>query len=187
MSLILNHPEVLKKARAELDNYVGQEKLVDEPDLPKLNYLQCIINETLRLFPAAPLLVPRESSDDCTIGGFNVPRGTMLLTNGWAIQRDPQVWEDPTSFRPERFVSGESEAYKLVPFGLGRRQCPGAGLANRVMGLTLGALIQCFDWERVSEELVDLSEGRGLTMPKDKPLEAMCKAREEMINVLSGL
>ncbi|KAH7850062.1 hypothetical protein Vadar_027280 [Vaccinium darrowii] len=187
MSLLLNNPKVLDKARAELDVIVGGNRLVDEPDLSKLPYLQNIVNETLRIFPAAPLLVPHESSDDCTIEGYDVARGTMLLVNAWAIHRDPKVWEDPTSFRPERFEGGENQAYRLIPFGIGRRSCPGAGLANRVVGLALGALIQCFDWERIGDELVDLSEGQGLTMPKSKPLEAMCQPREMMVNVLLEL
>ncbi|KAK3016872.1 hypothetical protein RJ639_005887 [Escallonia herrerae] len=187
LSLLLNHPEVLAKARDELDNQVGHNRLADEPDLPKLHYLHSIVNETLRLFPAAPLLVPHESSDDSTVGGFDVPRGTMLLVNAWALHRDPNIWDDPTTFRPERFEGGAGEAYKFVPFGIGRRQCPGAGLANRVVALALAALIQCFEWERVSEDLVDLSEGVGLTMPKALALEARCRAREQMIGVISDL
>ncbi|XP_028062691.1 isoflavone 3'-hydroxylase-like [Camellia sinensis] len=184
MSLLVNHPEVLKKARAELDIQVGQECLIDEPDLSKLNYLQAIISETFRLFPAAPLLVPHMASNDCTIGGFDVPRDTILLVNAWAIHRNPQVWNDPTSFKPERFEGGEAEGHKLMPFGMGRRSCPGAGLAQRVVGLTLASLIQCFEWERVSEKAVDLTEGKGLTMPKLEPLEVMCKARVIMNKVL---
>lgn len=187
MSLLLNHPKVLDKARAELDAVVAESRLVDESDLSKLPYLQNIINETLRLFPAAPLLVPHESSDDCTIGGYDVARGTMLLVNAWAIHRDPKVWEDPMSFRPERFEDGENQAYGFIPFGVGRRSCPGAGLGNRVVGLALAALIQCFDWVRIGDELVDMSEGPGLTMPKSKPLEALCQPREMMVNVLSEL
>ncbi|KAK3019702.1 hypothetical protein RJ639_003936, partial [Escallonia herrerae] len=187
LSLLVNHPKVLEKARAELDSYVGQDRLVDEPDIPKLHYLQSIVNETLRLFPAIPLLVPHESSANSTVGGFDVPRGTMLLVNAWAMHRDPTVWDDPTTFRPERFEGGENGAYKFVPFGMGRRQCPGAGMANRVVALTLAVMIQCFEWERVSEELVDMSEGVGITMPKALPLEAMCRAREQMIRVLSEL
>ncbi|GFZ10189.1 cytochrome P450, family 81, subfamily D, polypeptide 5 [Actinidia rufa] len=187
MSLLLNHPEILRRARAELDEIIGEDRLVDEPDLINLPYLQNIINETLRLFPAAPLLLPHESSGDCTIGGFDVPRGTMLLANAWAIHRDPKWWDDPTSFKPERHESKEGDPYKFIPFGIGRRSCPGAGLANRVMGLALAGLIQCFEWERVSEELVDMSEGQGLTMPKLKPLETMCRPRERMIRVLSEL
>ncbi|KAK3019704.1 hypothetical protein RJ639_003938 [Escallonia herrerae] len=104
MSLLLNHPKVLAKARDELDNQVGHNRLADEPDLPKLHYLHSILNETFRLFPEAPLLVPHESSDDSMVGGFDVPRGTMLLVNAWALHRDPKIWDDPTTFRPERLV-----------------------------------------------------------------------------------
>ncbi|KAJ4826895.1 hypothetical protein Tsubulata_048175, partial [Turnera subulata] len=167
LSLLLNHPTVLKKAKAELDNQVGQYRLVDEDDLSKLPYLQSNINETTRLYPAAPLLVPHQSSDNCTVGGYHIPRGTMLLVNAWAMQRDPAI-----------LMMQDIDPYKLVPFGVGRRACPGAGLAKRVVGLALASLIQCFDWERVGEGEVDMTEGTGLTMPKAKPLEAMCKARE---------
>ncbi|KAK2635306.1 hypothetical protein Ddye_030098 [Dipteronia dyeriana] len=182
MSNLLNHPEVLKKVRDELDAQVGQEHLIDEPDVPKLQYLQSIISETLRLYPAGPLLVPHMSSSYCTVGGYDVPADTILLVNAWSIHRDPKLWEDPTSFKPERFESREEgdqgQEHKLMPFGVGRRACPGMGLAQRVVGLTLGSLIQCFEWERVDEkEIVDMTEGKGITMPKAVPLVAMCKAR----------
>nr|XP_043614590.1 cytochrome P450 81Q32-like [Erigeron canadensis] len=187
MSLLLNHPNVLRKARAELNKYIGHERLVQEADLPNLPYLQCVINETLRLFPSAPLLVPHEPSEDCTIGGYNVARGTIVIVNAWAIHRDPAVWEDPLSFKPERFENVDKEGYRFIPFGMGRRQCPGSGLAGRVVGLTLASLIQCFEWKRIGEELVGLSEGNGLTMPKKEPLQAMCKTRKEMSHVLKNL
>ncbi|XP_008238634.1 PREDICTED: isoflavone 3'-hydroxylase-like [Prunus mume] len=177
MSNLLNRPDVLQRARAELDAQVGQERLVEEHDISKLPYLQSIISETFRLYPAAPMLLPHFSSDDCTIGGFDVPRGTMVLINAWAIHRDPKLWDDPESFIPERFRSGEDLSHQLMPFGLGRRSCPGSGLAQRTVGLTLGSLIQCFDWVRVSEKEIDMAEGKGLTMPKLVPLEVMCKAR----------
>ncbi|KAH0718663.1 hypothetical protein KY285_014694 [Solanum tuberosum] len=131
-------PEVLEKARTEIDNHVGKDRLVDEADLPKLKYLQSIISETLRLFPAAPMLLPHESSEDCKVAGFHIPRGTMLLVNAWAIHRDPLHWEDPDSFKLERFEGVEVESWKLLPFGMGRRACPGSGLAQRVVGLALG-------------------------------------------------
>ncbi|KAJ7952801.1 putative Cytochrome P450 [Quillaja saponaria] len=185
MSNLLNHPEVLKKARDELDQHIRKEdSLIDEPDITKLPYLQSIINETLRLFPAAPLLVPHLSSDDCTIGGYDLPRDTILLVNAWAIHRDPNLWTDPMSFKPERFEC-PGEANKLISFGLGRRSCPGMGLAQRTVGLTLGSLIQCFDWERVGEEEIDMTEGKGVTMPKVIPLEAMCKPRPVMRKITS--
>ncbi|KAL5556878.1 hypothetical protein UlMin_039114 [Ulmus minor] len=180
MTNLLNHPQVLRKAKAEIDSLIGEDHLVDEPDLSKLNYLQSIISETLRLYPAAPLLVPHYSSEDCTVEGYDVPRDTILFVNAWSIHRDPKLWDDAESFKPERFENGEGEGYKLMPFGLGRRACPGIGLAQRVMGLALGSLIQCFEWERVGEEEIDLAEGEGLTMPKVVPLEAMCRSRPIM-------
>nr|QUN00495.1 cytochrome P450 81AP5 [Tripterygium wilfordii] len=186
MSNLLNHPEVIDTARAEMDCQVGQESLIEEPDVSKSHYIQAIISETLRLNPVAPLLVPHLSSDDCTLGGYYVPRDTILLVNAWVIHRDPTIWDDPSSFKPERFLKGDSESAKLVPFGLGRRACPGSGLAQRVIGLTLGSLIQCFEWKRVSEELVDMSEGKGVTVSKLEPLEAMCKARPIVNKLLSN-
>ncbi|CAL2234036.1 unnamed protein product [Prunus armeniaca] len=152
MALLLNHPEAMEKVRAEIDTKVGQESV-------------------------------RWKSKTCR-RGFDVPRHTMLFINAWAIHRDPELWEDPTKFKPERFEgwSGEgSEGYKLVSFGAGRRGCPGAGLASRLVRLALGSLVQSFEWERISEENVDMSEGLGLTMPRAKPLEAMCKPRPLML------
>ncbi|XP_073039473.1 cytochrome P450 81Q32-like [Primulina eburnea] len=186
MSALLNHPEKLEKAKAELDSFVGSNRLIDESEVPKLPYLQNIISETFRLFPAAPLLVPHESSDDCKIGGYDIPKGTILLVNAWAIHRDPMTWDDPASFKPERFEGKEIGPAKLLPFGMGRRSCPGSGLAQRVVGLTLGSLVQCLEWRRISEEMVDLSEGIGISMPKAIPLEAECKAREVLHNVFSS-
>ncbi|KAH6825079.1 cytochrome P450 [Perilla frutescens var. hirtella] len=180
MSLLLNHPHVLNKAREELETKIGKQRLIVEEDLSTLPYLQNIILETFRLFPAGPLLVPHESSSDCTIGGYDIPSGTLLFVNAWAIQRDPKVWEDATSFKPERFEGVEVEVHKLMPFGMGRRSCPGAGLAQRVVGLALGSMIQCFDWKRVNSEEVNLAEGDGLTMPKLEPLQAMCTPRKIM-------
>ncbi|GLU13491.1 hypothetical protein SLE2022_301240 [Rubroshorea leprosula] len=183
MSNLVNHPDILEKARVELDREIGQEVLMDESDISKLRYLQNIISETLRLYPAAPLLAPHVSSEDCVVGGYDVPRDTILLVNAWAIHRDPELWDDPTSFKPERFEGEEGEAQKVLPFGMGRRACPGAGLAQRVVGLTLGSLIQCFEWERIGKEKVDMSERRGITMPKAIPLEVRCRARHIMNKV----
>ncbi|KAJ8747976.1 hypothetical protein K2173_012949 [Erythroxylum novogranatense] len=187
MSLLLNNPEALQKAFDEIKVVIGQNRLLDEQDLPKLNFLQNIINETFRLFPPAPLLLPHESSEDSTVSGFFVPKGTMLLVNTWSMNRDPKQWEAPEHFFPERFHDAEGTGYKLLPFGAGRRACPGAGLAKRVIGLTLGLLIQCFEWERVSKVKIDMTEGTGLTMPRARRLEAVCRLRNDMIKVLSTL
>lgn len=175
MSLLLNHPDALNKVRTELDLHVGSDRLVDESDLPNLNYLQCVIKESLRLYPPTPIVPAHESSEECTVAGFNVAAGTMLLVNLWALQRDPEVWVDPTSFKPERFEVGGAEKM-MMPFGFGRRACPGEGLALRVVGLALGGLIQCFEWKRDCEE-VDMGVKVGVTMPKAQPLEALCRPR----------
>ncbi|XP_050206449.1 cytochrome P450 81Q32-like [Mercurialis annua] len=189
MASLVNYPDILHKAKTEIDLQIGQERLLEESDLPNLPYLQNIISETLRLYPAGPLLVPHYSSSDCIIGGYNIPKNTIVLINAWAIHRDPTIWDDPSSFRPERFEAyykhGDHHAYNFIPFGTGRRACPGIGLAQRVLGLTIGSLIQCFEWKRVDEKLVDMSEGKGISMPKAEPLEVMCKARTIMNKVLA--
>nr|ALG05127.1 cytochrome P450 [Sinopodophyllum hexandrum] len=188
MSLLLNNPDLIKKAQSEIDLQIEPGRPIDESDLNKLPYLHCIINETLRMYPAGPLLIPHESSEDCEIGGYNIPCGTMLLVNLWAIQNDPNLWKEPRKFRPERFEGyqgGVRDGFKLMPFGSGRRGCPGEGLAMRVVALTLGSLLQCFDWQRVGEEMVEMSEGTGLTLPKLHPLEAHCRPRSIMLNFLS--
>ncbi|KAJ6841978.1 putative isoflavone 3'-hydroxylase [Iris pallida] len=187
MSLLLNNPDKLKKARDEIDACIGNDRLLQETDLPNLPYLQCVITETLRLYPAAPLLVPHESAEECTVGGYHIPRGTMLLVNAYAIHRDPETWAEPERFEPERFEDPKGEGNKTLPFGMGRRRCPGEGLGVRVVGIVLGTMIQCFEWERVGEEEVDMTEGSGLTLPRAKPLEAMYRPRESMLSVLSRL
>lgn len=184
MSLLLNHPHIITKARSEIENLTGEKRHVEESDLERLPYLQCVIKETLRMYPVGPLLVPHESSADCRVGGYHIPRGTMLLVNAWAIQNDGKNWEDPAVFKPERFLvddaaaaAGVGDGLRYMPFGAGRRGCPGEGLALRVVGLVLGSLIQCFEWERIGEEMVDMAEGTGLTMPKAHHLQAKCTPR----------
>ncbi|CAK9317102.1 unnamed protein product [Citrullus colocynthis] len=187
LSLLLNHPQILKKAQTEIDNQVGHQRLIDESDMAHLPYLRGIINETLRMYPPAPLLAPHESSEDCFVGGYHIPRGTMLYVNIWAIQNHPGIWAHPRKFDPDRFNQLDTENYKfnLMPFGLGRRGCPGEGLGLRMIGLVLGSLIQCFDWERPSDELVDMTEGIAVTMPKAQHLHAKCRPRPISVNLLS--
>nr|BAP46308.1 cytochrome P450 [Phryma leptostachya] len=187
MSLLLNHPEIMEKARKEIDTLVGHDRLVEEHDLQKLRYLHCIILETLRLYPSVPTLLPHVPSQDCQIGGYNIPKGTMIFVNAWAIHRDPKVWDEPLSFKPERFETLEVETHKLLPFGMGRRACPGAGLAQKYVGLAVASLIQCFDWERPSADKIDMTERYGTTLPRAKTLEALCKPRNVMDKVLHQL
>ncbi|XP_057449565.1 cytochrome P450 81E8-like [Lotus japonicus] len=177
MAELLNHPALLEKARNELESQIGNERVMEEAEVTKVPYLEKIISETLRLHPAVPMLLPHYSSEDCTVGGYHVPRNTMLMVNAWAIHRDPNLWVDPLQFVPERFENGGADARWVIPFGMGRRSCPGSGLAQRTMGLTLGSLIQCFEWKRIGTEEIDMTEGRGTIIPKAIPLEALCKAR----------
>ncbi|KAG6402534.1 hypothetical protein SASPL_134730 [Salvia splendens] len=179
-SLLLNNPDALTKAQAEIDRQIGHSRLVDDSDLPHLPYLQAVIKETFRVCPVGPMLVPYELSKVCTVGGYRVPSGTMLFVNAWAIQRDPKIWQDPTKFKHERFFDfdGKKElSYASMPFGYGRRGCPGESLALRVVGLVLASLIQCFEWERLDDEMVDLTGAPELSMPKAQPLVARCRPR----------
>ncbi|OMO76480.1 Cytochrome P450 [Corchorus olitorius] len=180
MSHLLNNLNALEKIKAELDFHVGHDKLLNEADLPKLHYLQNVIFESLRLSPPVPLLVPHLSSDKCKIGGYEIPEDTILLVNVWAIHRDPKLWAEATSFKLERFENGKKIEgyYKMLPFGLGRRSCPGMDLGHRIVGLALGSLIQCFEWKRVGLEKIDMSEGKSLNLLKAEPLEALLRARK---------
>ncbi|XP_031737068.1 cytochrome P450 81Q32-like [Cucumis sativus] len=175
LSQLLNNPEILKKSKEEIDCLIGRERLVSEADLPNLSYLQGIIFDTLPLHPPAPLLVPHCALfEECKIKGYDTPRDTIVLIHAWAIHRDSSLWENVTKFKPERHTSViEGELYKLIPFGVGRRACPGVGMAQRVVGLALASLIQSFEWK--SHSLIDMSESKGLTMPKAQPWVAHCK------------
>uniref|UniRef100_A0ACD5XHC6 Uncharacterized protein n=1 Tax=Avena sativa TaxID=4498 RepID=A0ACD5XHC6_AVESA len=188
IALLLNNPDVLVKATEEIDAVVGMPRLLEERDLTCLPYLRCIIAETLRMYPIAPHLTPHQASCDCIVadGQYVIRQGTMLLVDVYSMQRDPAMWDDPTIFKPERFAVGKDiteggdKKLKMMPFGMGRRKCPGEGLAWRTVGVALGVMVQCFRWERVGQEKVDMTEGSGFTMPMDVPLMVMCRPREEL-------
>jgi cytochrome P450 len=183
LSHLLNNPGVYKKAIAEIDTQVGTNRLIRESDLASLPYLNCIVNEVLRLNPGSPLLVPHEAREEVLLGGYAIPRGTMLLVNAYQIHRDPKSWEDPMNFMPERFER-RKEGNWMIPFGMGMRKCPGEELARHEVGIIIGSLIQCFDWERIDDELIDLREGSGLTLPKAVPVEALYRPRQVMLKTL---
>ena len=179
LSLLVNHPEVLKKVHAELDTHVGKERQVSGSDLKNLTYLDAIIKETLRLYPAAPLPVPRESITDCMVGGYHIPADTWLFVNLYKLHRDPQVWPEPLEFRPERFLTTHKDYdvrgqnFALMPFGAGRRICPGVAFALQAMQFTLANLLHGFEISTPSGEKVDMTEGFGLTHLKASPLEVI--------------
>ena len=129
LSLLLNNRDALKKVQEELDIQVGNRLLVTESDTKNLVYLQSIVKETLRLYPAAPLSVIHEAIEDCTVNGYHVSAGTWLIFNLQKIHRDPHVWSNPSEFRPKRFLTTHKDIdvrgkkFQLIPFGSGRRMC----------------------------------------------------------------
>ena len=177
LSELLTHPAAMAKARQEIEQVVGNNRIVEESDLPNLPYIRSVIKETLRLHPGGPFIA-RESSKDCTVGGYHVPANTRLFINTWAINRDPAHWDEPHLFRPERFMGEKKDVdvrgqnFEVLPFGSGRRGCPGVNLALLTVPTTVAALVQCFDW-KVGEDgngVVDMEEGFGLSLPRAKPL-----------------
>ncbi|GFQ04144.1 cytochrome p450 81d11 [Phtheirospermum japonicum] len=189
MSLLLTHPDELHKLRQEIDDNIGHDHLLSDSDLTKLPYLRCVVNETLRLYPPVPLLLPRYSSENCTVGGYNVPKGTILLVNAWAMLRNPKLWDEPNKFNPGRFMDMEMEreGYKFVPFGMGRRACPGSTMGMRTVSLALGTFVQCFEWEKVLGHEEMENKYKHLMLKKVNPLEAVCVPRHQAADILSQL
>ncbi|KAH0684038.1 hypothetical protein KY285_021517 [Solanum tuberosum] len=180
LSLLLNNPHVMKKAQEELDIQVGKNKLVDESHINSLVYLQAIAKESLRLYPPGPLSAPHESIEDCIVGGYNIPKGTRVLFNLWKIQRDPTVWPEPDLFKPERFLTTHKDIdvkgnhFELIPFGAGRRICPGISSTLVLLHLTLANVLHAFEITRPSDEPIDMTASFGT---KTTPLEVLIAPR----------
>ncbi|KAL9247546.1 hypothetical protein vseg_020968 [Gypsophila vaccaria] len=183
VSLLLNNRDALKKVQDELDSIVGRERQVNETDLKNLVYLQAVIKETMRLFPAAPLSVPREAVSDCTVSDYHIPARTRLFINLYKIQRDPEFWEDPLKFSPERFLTANKDydvrgqSFGYLPFGSGKRICPGISLALQVIQFILSNLVHQFDLSAPGQEDIDMTEGLGLTIHKATPLKVVITPR----------
>lgn len=169
----------MSKAKEELQRVIGKGNPMEESDIDKLPYLQAIVKETMRL--QSSLLLPRRAEEELTIGGFTIPKGTQIMVNTWALGRDPNVWENPNSFRPERFLgSGSAHAkgrnFEFIPFGGGRRICPGQPLAVRVMHLMVGSLVHWFDWkleDGTTPQNLNMDDKFGITVKKAHPLLAV--------------
>ncbi|KAH6808201.1 hypothetical protein C2S51_029309 [Perilla frutescens var. frutescens] len=187
MSELMRNPAVMKKLQQELEWVVGLESMVEESHLDKLEYLECVVKEAMRLHPLAPLLVPHESMEDCELDGFHVPKKSRIMVNVWAIGRDPNVWPNPESFTPERFIGSDIDVrgrhFELVPFGSGRRGCPGLQLGLTVVKLVVAQLVHCFHWELpdgMKPDDVDMSEQFGLVTDRANHLMAIpsCRLRK---------
>ncbi|XP_058200537.1 trans-cinnamate 4-monooxygenase-like [Rhododendron vialii] len=148
---LVNNPHIQNKLRNELDTVLGPGVQITEPDIEKLPYLQAVVKETLRLRMAIPLLVPHMNLHDAKLGGYDIPAESKILVNAWWLANNPDNWKNPEEFRPERFFEEESKVeangndFRYLPFGVGRRSCPGIILALPILGITLGRLVQNFD------------------------------------------
>ncbi|CAN0908302.1 Cytochrome P450 71D10 [Linum grandiflorum] len=181
MSEMLKNPRILNKAQEEVRQHPhlfnGRKNIVEEASIGELKYLKLVIKEALRLHPPVPLLVPRENVERCEIDGYAIPAKTKVIINAWAIGRDPKYWDQPNVFYPERFIDSNVDykglSFELVPFGAGRRMCPGItfGMAN--VELVLANLLYHFDWKlpdgRKLEEL-DMGEAFGVTVHRKSNL-----------------
>nr|QBS13819.1 cytochrome P450 monooxygenase [Marrubium vulgare] len=176
MAELMRNPEVLAKAQREIRDGLKGKRRVEESDLQGLKYLKLVIKETLRLHPPIPLL-PRACRDECIVDGYTIPLKSKVMINIWSMGRDPQYWNQPQAFRPERFeetsVDFTGNNFEYIPFGAGRRICPGInfGLAN--IGYQLGQLLYHFDWEiprGMSRDDIDMTEAEGVAVSRKSPL-----------------
>uniref|UniRef100_A0ACD5WJU5 Uncharacterized protein n=1 Tax=Avena sativa TaxID=4498 RepID=A0ACD5WJU5_AVESA len=179
MSELLNNPEVMAKVQLEVRGVLGQgQAVITNTDLSELHYLRMFIKEVLRMHPPAPLLVPREAREDCEIMGYDIPRGTNIYVNVFAISRDPRYWDNPEDFKPERFENNKIDYFgthfEFTPFGAGRRQCPGILFGTSTVEIALANLLYHFNWVHRNEaggESLDMTEKFGITVRRRSGLQ----------------
>ncbi|MCL7027333.1 hypothetical protein MKW94_022613 [Papaver nudicaule] len=168
---MINQPDVLRKAVEEIDMVVGNDRLVQESDFPKLNYVKACAKEAFRLHPLASFNVPHISSSDTTVGGYFIPKGSHVLVSRYGLGRNPRVWDEPLKFKPERHFRTDQGGslttvdlaepdLKFISFGVGRRGCPGIQLGSMMSIMLLARLLQAFDWSASpnAHSMIDLSE-----------------------------
>ena len=187
MAELVANPRVMRKLQDEIARVVSDDQTaIAEPDLNRMEYLKAVFKEVLRLHPPAPLLVPHESTTPAVVQGYEIPAKTALFVNVWAIGRDPAVWDAPDEFRPERFVGGSPSVdfrgtdYQFIPFGAGRRICPGINFALPVLELALASLLRHFEWELPAGMRpgdLDMGEAPGLSTPRQVPLVLVPKRK----------
>jgi cytochrome P450 len=180
MAELLRNPSSMAKAHDELARVIGLTRSVEESDIDQLPYLQAVVKETFRLHPPGPLLLPRQAQETVTITSYTIPQGSRVLVNVWAMGRDEAIWHEPERFIPERFL-GSTLDYKggdfeLIPFGAGRRVCPGMPLATRMVHMVLATLLNQFEWRlpvEVERTGIKMDEKFGLSLTKAVPLCAI--------------
>ncbi|XP_058093606.1 cytochrome P450 71A1-like [Magnolia sinica] len=177
MTELMMNPKAMKKSQDEVRRIVGNKGKVEESDLNQLEYLKSVVKETMRLHPPTPLLVPRETTQDCKIDGFDIAGKTRVFVNAFAIGRDPESWKNPEEFLPERFIGStidyKGQDFELIPFGAGRRSCPGIYFAAMTYELALANLLYSFNWDfpaSTSKKHIDMTEVFGLVVQKKSDL-----------------
>lgn len=180
MTELLRHPKALKDLQTEVRTIANGKLQITEQDLEKMKYLKAIIKETLRLHPPIPLLIPRKATNDTKVMGFDVEAETMVITNAFAIGRDHLLWDEPEEFRPERFLNScidfRGHDFQLIPFGAGRRGCPGISFAIATNETVLANLMLKFHWDLPNGAKgsdLDMTECTGLTIHRKVPLRAV--------------
>ncbi|XP_010674264.2 5-OH-xanthotoxin synthase-like, partial [Beta vulgaris subsp. vulgaris] len=182
MTELIKHPNIMKRVQEELRKAVQNKEYINNNDLKELEYFKAVVKETFRLHPATPLLIVRETIRKSTIEGYDILPKTLVYVNVWAIGRDPNSWKDPENFMPERFLGSsidfKGNDFELIPFGAGRRICPGMNLGVASYELALANLLYYFDWELPSglkKEDIDIDTLPGITMHKKNPLCFLAK------------
>ncbi|KAJ4767486.1 Cytochrome P450 family 71 protein [Rhynchospora pubera] len=177
MTELIKHPNVMAKVQAEIRHAANEKIKFDENDLVNLNYLKLVIKETLRLHPPVPLLLPRQCKETCQLLGYSIPAGARVVINAWALGRDPNCWNNADEFIPERFegssVDFKGNNFEFVPFGAGRRSCPGMEFGMAVIEVALARLLLHFDWklpDGVTPSEVDMMEQFGAVCHKKNRL-----------------
>lgn len=184
MAEVIKNKNIQKRIQEELNDVIGLNCIITERETSKLSYLQCIVKEVLRLHPPTPLMLPHKANKNVKIGDYDVPRGSTVHINIWAIARSPENWEDPLEFRPERFLEEDVDVkghdFRVLPFGSGRRVCPGAALGIDMVTSMFGHLLQNFHWslpQGVKPEEVDMLERPGLVTYMRTPFQAVATPR----------
>jgi len=179
MTELARNPELMKKVQGEIrDSFGNNKERITKEDLNKVPFLNMVIKETFRLHPVAPLLLPRETMTHIKVQGYDIPPKRRILVNTWAIGRDPTLWINPEEFNPERFINNpvdyRGQHFELLPFGSGRRICPGMGLGITIVELGLLNLLYFFDWrapDGMTHKDIDTEEAGILTVVKKVPLK----------------
>ncbi|KAG6401206.1 hypothetical protein SASPL_138055 [Salvia splendens] len=180
MAELIKSPEDLQKVQEELKNTVGLGRKVEEPDFEKLTYLRCCLKEVLRLHPPIPLLL-HETSEDATVSGYHVPARSRVMINAWAIGRNPAAWDRADEFVPSRFLKAgapdfRGSNFEFIPFGSGRRSCPGMQLGLYALEMAVAHLLHCYTWQLpdgMKPSDLDMSDVFGLTAPRATRLVAV--------------